>query len=92
MLIADSLSRPSSVGWNDKSLLKCALVKQYVDDNIWDNISNVRMDKLVQAILTDSDLLECFRLIEESWPKLTRSTGPSYLSSVEVWLNIVLSS
>ena len=67
-------------------------MEQYVDNNIWDNISNVRMDELVQEISTNSDSLECFRLIEESWPKLTRSTDPCYLSSVQVYLNIVLSS
>ena len=75
MLIADNLSRPSSVGCDDKSLLECALVEQYVEDNIRDNISDVRMDELVQAISTDPDSLECLRLIERGWPKANQIYG-----------------
>ena len=53
-------------------------MEQYVDDNIRDNISDVRMDELMQAILTDPGLLECLRLIEKKVGlKLIRSIGQS---------------
>ena len=84
MLIEDYLSSPFSVSCDDKSLLECALLEQYIDDNIGNTISNVKMDELVQTILTDPDLLERLRLIEEGWPKANEVYGPELARLYEV--------
>ena len=64
---------------DDENLLMCvmcALVEQYIDDNIGDDIYDVRMNELVQAISTDPDSLECLRLIKEGWLKNNQIYGP----------------